>query len=55
MPFFLKAKRPAASVIKAFYLKLVELQEYDLLTSCKWSAAYKYITVTLLMYYIRVT
>lgn len=39
---FLQVKRLVASVINAFYIKLVELQEYDLITSCKWAAAYKY-------------
>jgi len=39
---FSQVKRLVASVMKAFYIKLVELQEYDLITSCKWAAAYKY-------------
>lgn len=39
---FLQVKRLVASAMKAFYVKLVELQEYDLIASCKWVAAYKY-------------
>lgn len=37
-----QVKRLADSVVKAFYIKLVELQEYDLTTNRKWAAAYKY-------------
>lgn len=37
----LQVKRLADSFVKAFYIKLVELQEYDFTTNCKWAAAYK--------------
>lgn len=39
---FLQVKRLVASFMKTFYIKLMELQEYDLMNSCKWAVAYKY-------------